>query len=181
MSSCQMSPCQIVVSVSWLQLSSSPGSPRETKHSSVHWIFKCCANISLDDFIVKRRAWKHKNPIVLNWNTTLNIFHQLTPATLKLSWLDLRSGIIRWDARCWDLRWKLGLVISPGCQCAGCQPGHGSVPWCYILVITAQRKPLLITSQSSSLGDIGTVRTERVFLIFQYFGRWSLLYQLFNE
>ena len=179
MSSCQMSPCQIVVSVSWLQLSSSPGSPRETKHSSVHWIFKCCANISLDDFIVKRKAWKHEQPIVLHWKCPK--LHFTNCQSSGHWWLELRAGIIRWDARCWDLGWKLGLVISSGCQCAGCQPGHGSVPWCYILVITAQRKPLLIISQSSSLGDIGTVRTERVFLIFQYFGRWFLLYQLFNE
>lgn len=128
------------------------------------FIFKCWVNMSVGNFIVKKKAWKHEKPIVLQWKCTKLYFtncppQSQTPQLWRHSWLELRAGGLLDEMqemlRSEDCYPGL-LSVAPG------PPGHGSVSsspaMSHTLVITAPaRENLFLTDPQSVSGSPGGV------------------------
>ena len=119
----------------------SPVCKANTRQLPLMLIFKCWANISVDNFIVKRKAWKHEKPIVLHWKCPK--LHFTNCQSSGHWWLELRAGVIRWDARdaqIWEMEAENcyhGLLLSVAwgqCLVMGVSPERR-----HTLVITGER------------------------------------------
>ena len=125
-----------------------------SKHSTASFwmfIFKCWVNICVGNFIVKRKSWKHEKPIVLQWKCTKLYFTNCpsqSPQLWRHSWLELRAGVIRWDAR--DAAEMWGLLSRPVVSGPGPAWSWECLPaMSHTLVITGQRKPISYWSSVS--------------------------------